>query len=557
MKKYNLFKVLGITIIAIWLLTLFIPGSYLDYSGNIVKDTINGVGIFGLLSNTNISITYFNSIAVFLIAVAIFYSVLSKLDVYNNFVDKTVQKFEGKTRLLVIITTVVFALLSVFVSNNLILIAFIPFIYNVMKKLGVDKKAILSSTIVASFIGSMGRIYDNGLFSTFSLEINTLLLVKVILVVISLFILILFIAPKEKKTVKESKKTTKAETKKADAKKVTSKKETVKVSSNEKKVKKGVYAVLTILFGTIGINKFYTGKIKQGILCILFSWTLIPTILSIVEFITILTIKSDKNGMIKLPNDRVKKVKFIACLILFTLFVIGANIPWESIIKDASLFTDFNTWLSKLAIGKYSVFSNLIGTPTRGATSGVISVFGSWSITDISILLVILTVVIALFEDVKFDKLIAYSTEGIKKVLPVAITAMFVSIVLVLTVTTGINVTISNAILTITKGFNIATTTLCTMVGSIITGDYTYFVSTLGNIFVTAVSNKDYYGVVAFIIQSIFYLMMLVVPTSTGLIIGLYYLDIPYGKWIKYIWKAFLSIFVVSIIIAIVIFALV
>ena len=257
--------------------------------------------------------------------------------------------------------------------------------------------------------------------------------------------------------------------------------------------------------------------------------------------------------MIKLPNDRVKKVRFIACLILFTLFVIGANIPWESIIKDASLFTDFNTWLSKLAIGEYSVFSNLIGTPTSGA----ISVFGSWSITDISILLVILTVVIALFEDVKFDKLIAYSTEGIKKVLPVAITAMFVSIVLVLTVTTGINVTISNAILTITKGFNIATTTLCTMVGSITTGDYTYFVSTLGNIFVTAVSNKDYYGVVAFIIQSIFYLMMLVVPTSTGLIIGLYYLDIPYGKWIKYIWKAFLSIFVVSIIIAIVIFALV
>ena len=138
MKKYNLFKVLGITIIAIWLLTLFIPGSYLDYSGNIVKDTINGVGIFGLLSNTNISITYFNSIAVFLIAVAIFYSVLSKLDVYNNFVDKTVQKFEGKTRLLVIITTVVFALLSVFVSNNLILIAFIPFIYNVMKNLNVS-----------------------------------------------------------------------------------------------------------------------------------------------------------------------------------------------------------------------------------------------------------------------------------------------------------------------------------------------------------------------------------------------------------------------------------
>ena len=48
---------------------------------------------------------------------------------------------------------------------------------------------------------------------------------------------------------------------------------------NEKKVNKTVYAILTILLGTIGINKFYAKNIKAGILSILFCWTGIPTIL--------------------------------------------------------------------------------------------------------------------------------------------------------------------------------------------------------------------------------------------------------------------------------------
>ena len=68
--------------------------------------------------------------------------------------------------------------------------------------------------------------------------------------------------------------------------------------NTNKKVNKVVYAVLTILLGTFGINKFYAGKVKAGILNILFCWTLIPTILSIAEFITVLTEKADKEGQI-------------------------------------------------------------------------------------------------------------------------------------------------------------------------------------------------------------------------------------------------------------------
>lgn len=564
MKKYNLFKVLAITVIVTWILTLFIPSSYLDYSGKVVTDSVSGLGIVGLLSNLSISISYFNGIAVFLIAVACFYAIISKLDVYNKFVDNTATTFKNKEGLLVTITIIVFGVLACLVKDAMILIMFMPFIYQVMKKLEIDKKVILSSTIIATFVGAMNGIYDNTLFTTFNLKVNTLLLVKLIVLVLSLAILIFFTAPKKvkdsnsKKTAKKTsdKKAVKASTKSTTVKTVK------KQNSKERKVNKVVYAILTLLLGTIGINKFYAGKIKAGILNIVFCWTLVPTILSIVEFITVLTEKADKDGKIPVNSNRIENVLFATSLVLFVLFAIATIIPWESLFTKFTAFSDFNTWLSNLKVGKYQIFNNVIGAPmatdtATGSTTGVISAIGSWAMTDMAIFLFIITAVIAICKKIKLDEFISSATSGIKKVLPVAITAMLISIVLVISVTTGINTTICNWIATLSKGFNIATATLSTIVGSVLTADFYYFVSSVASLFTGIVSDTNLYGVIALIAQSIYYLMMIIAPTSVGLIIGLYYLDIPYGKWFKYIWKVLLSLFVLIMISVIIVFVLV
>lgn len=549
MKKYNLFKVLAITVFIAWLLTLFIPGSYVDYTAGITKSDIAGVGIFGILSNLNISISYFNGIAVFLIAVACFYAVLDKTEGYQGFVSSVANKFEEKQSLLVILTTIIFGILSIFISDVLALIVFVPFIYKVMDKLEIDKKVALASTLVAGLIGSMCSIYNSSLFSLFSLKINTLLLVKVIVLVLSISVLLALITPKKitkKKSVKETRK-----------------KESIKkVSQKANKINKTVYLVLTLLFGTIGINKFYAGKKKQGVLSILFCWTLIPTILSIVEFIVVLTENSDKDGKIEVSTKRRKSASFITLLIIFVLFVIGTIIPWESLINKLTIFTDFNTWLSNLKIGDYKVFSNIIGAPvmvdaTYGSSTGVIAAFGTWQLMDLAVLLFILTAVIAVLGNLKFDNFVSTVTSGIKNVLPVAITAMLVSIVLVIMVTTGVNITIINAILSITKGFNIATSILASFVGSLLTSDFYYLMSTAGSIFTSVITNKDYYGALAFIIQSVYNFAMIFAPTSVGLVIGLYYLNIPYNKWFKFIWKFLIALFILITITSITIYALV
>ena len=41
--------------------------------------------------------------------------------------------------------------------------------------------------------------------------------------------------------------------------------------------------VLAILLGGLGVHKFYLGKLGQGILYLIFSWTGIPSIIGLIE----------------------------------------------------------------------------------------------------------------------------------------------------------------------------------------------------------------------------------------------------------------------------------
>lgn len=53
-------------------------------------------------------------------------------------------------------------------------------------------------------------------------------------------------------------------------------------------------AVLAIIFGGIGVHKFYLGKPVQGLLYMFFSWTFIPMFVGIVEGIIYLSM-SDRS----------------------------------------------------------------------------------------------------------------------------------------------------------------------------------------------------------------------------------------------------------------------
>lgn len=59
-----------------------------------------------------------------------------------------------------------------------------------------------------------------------------------------------------------------------------------------------VAGVLAILLGSIGVHKFYLGKVAAGVLYILFCWTGIPSIIALIEGI-ILLCSTDENFELK------------------------------------------------------------------------------------------------------------------------------------------------------------------------------------------------------------------------------------------------------------------
>lgn len=70
------------------------------------------------------------------------------------------------------------------------------------------------------------------------------------------------------------------------------------VSSSTKVVNKVVYCLLALFLGGIGVHKFYAGKTGAGICYLLFCWTFIPLILSLIDLIVGLCKHSDSNGNI-------------------------------------------------------------------------------------------------------------------------------------------------------------------------------------------------------------------------------------------------------------------
>lgn len=69
-------------------------------------------------------------------------------------------------------------------------------------------------------------------------------------------------------------------------------------TNNKKLVEKSIYCLLALFFGGIGLHKFYAGKIWTGLLYFFFSWTFIPLIISIIDFVIGLSMKADRDGYI-------------------------------------------------------------------------------------------------------------------------------------------------------------------------------------------------------------------------------------------------------------------
>ena len=229
----------------------------------------------------------------------------------------------------------------------------------------------------------------------------------------------------------------------------------------------------------------------------------------------------------------------VVILDLILLVTILGFISWNGAF-EITLFDDVTT-----AVTEFELF----GFPIFGKLLGAVQAFGYWTLVDLITLMLIAIVILKFVYKIKWDEVFDGFAKGAKKALLPALLVVLIYTCLVLTTYDPYQLVIYKFILGLTKGFNIFTTGLVILISSIFNGDPLYAFYSVLPYFVSVVTDTNNYQLVALIFQAIYGIVTLVAPTSIPLMLTLAYTKVPYGSWLKYIWKLLVALLVVAFII--------
>lgn len=442
------------------------------------------------------SFYYFFDTVIFIFVVGGLYGALNKVDGYKKLVKDVAIKMEGKEKLFVVIATILFALLSSLTGLNMLLLIFIPFVVSIILLLGYDKLVALSSTVVAVMVGFIGGIFvtvkDAG--SQYSMSYTTF----------------------DKIAGLDG-----------------------NFGNIFPKILLLVVAVGLLIFYIIKhINKIENGEIKN----------------ELSNNDVFLVTPRDKNGK-KVKVDYSTKKSWpimVMGIVLLVLLVLGF-MPWNSLFGLEN-FNDFHTWLTELAIPKFTLFGHKFSEyPVfTSLVSGNFTAFGEWGSLGtfmMAIVLIALFIFILKFvSKVKFSDLMDGFIYGVKKMVPAAMISMLAYTLLVCVYNNGMMETVISAAGD-QFGDNVVVGSVMAIIGSMLHVDTYYTVAGVFTPIVSSLTEKANLSVYAVMFQSLYGLVQIIGPSSLLLIVGLSYLEVPYKNWVKYIWRFILELLIIIFIV--------
>ncbi len=256
--------------------------------------------------------------------------------------------------------------------------------------------------------------------------------------------------------------------------------------------------------------------------------------------------KSKKNedkleDVFEVEEDSKKKVKVwpmaLFFLIIFAFAILG-YVNWNGNF-GITVFDKFHTWLKDLSVGDYNIISYILG---ENAVA-----LGTWDLYIFTVVLTVVLLLSMLIYKVKFDDVVEYVKEGLKKILAPLGVIFLIYTIFVFIYWSPFTVTISNWILKMADGFNPFLTTISAVITSIFHIDFGYTGYVIGDFMVNYFG--DSFNIAYVIYITINGLVQFIAPTSIMAMFGLAYLNIPYKKWLKHIWKFFVIMLVVLLII--------
>lgn len=469
MKKHNLFKVVMITFGVVVLLSWIFDITTISSYGGVTESVKVPIGLFNIMNNVSIAVQYFGHIGIYVLIVGGLYGVLHKIPGYRNLIDKLVKGFTGYEWIFMIISMLIFTLLTSMAGFSPSVILFFPFVIAVILAMGYDKITASMVTIGSVSVGLIGTVFSSnniiGLNAVLGTNANDYVISKVVILVISFAIL--------------------------------------------------VFNVL-----------WYARNHKNG--------------------------QKDLEGSYipeKSADSKQKVWPIVVLMDALLVFLVLAFISWD--LFEVSFFKDIHTRLIEYTIFDFPLFKNLFALQ-----DGVY--FGNWSVIESSIFIIITSMLVAFIYRMRINDYITNFMNGSKRALKAAALVVLSYIVLVGITNVPTLLTIFKPMFDLTADkMNVFTMSIASFVTSLFDGDAYYGAIAI----LPYVTNVQYtsasYELLSLIFQSMYGLAMLVAPVSVVLLAVLSYLHIPYGTWLKSIWKLLLELFVVLMIILFIVAAII
>lgn len=554
MKKNSILKVVLLTILCVTLCTWIF--TQISFSGQFAEGDRVQVGIFDLSSYILDLFRYFPYIIITTLSIGAFYGVAYRIPAYRQLLDEIVLKFKGKEKAFLVATIVIISTIVSVTGLSIGMLFVFPFVISVILLMGYNKLVAASVTVGSVMVGLMGTTvgsvsvtYINYILGV---ETTSEMVTKVIILLVGIGLLayhVISYATKTKNATdkvselvpvveevieevtakkakfsfmelfakvtnkfKKAKKPVKKETKKVEVKKEVKKVETKKVSAKKAPAKK------TATKKKAPAKKTTSKKTRAN---------------------------DNKNSSVKVVKNT-KKASVWPFIVMFDLALVllaVGTFDWAGI-ANAKWPADVLKAIRDFQIGGFPILSKILGSADN------LHEFGKWGLTlEVPTIICLATILTAFIYGVKFDKFIEGVVDGMKKAVMPAIVMLLTYLVLIIVTYHPFQLHIAKFFLEMTKGLNVITMTIVAMFASLFNVDSLYVAQSTLPYASSVVSDTALNPVMAVLFQSIYGLTMLVAPTSAILVGTLAYLEIPYTQWIKHVWKLFVELLVVLIVI--------
>jgi len=559
MKKNSIFKVVLLVILCVAVCTWIFPA--ISYSGELVESDRVQLGIFDLSSYSLDLFRYFPYILITALSIGAFYGVAYRIPAYRALLDEIVLKFKGKEKIFLVATIVIISAIVSVTGLSFGMLFVFPFIISVILLMGYNKLVAASVTVGSVIVGLLGTtlgsssvLYINYILGT---DVTNEMATKIILLLIGMLLLAYHVINYSSKTKNDTDKVLafvpevetevveiKAEKAKFSFKDIIAfikkKKDVIKVSTSSKKTtKKKTTAKKTS-------SKTTASKKEEKPVKKTTTKTTTKKKAPAKKSTAKKTRANDsKNSGVKVVKNT-KKANIWPLVVLFDLALIVialGTFDWSGV-ANAEWPTNALTAIREFEIGGFPILSKLLGDTSS------LSAFGSWGLSvEIPATIIITACLLAFIYGLKFDKFIEGIVDGIKKAIVPALIMLFSYLVLIIVTYNPFQLHIAKFFMSMTNGLNVVTVTIVAMFASLFNVDSIYAAQSTLPYVTSVVTDSTLYPVLAVIWQAVYGLTMLIAPTSVILLGTLSYLEIPYTQWIKHIWKLFVELLIVLIVI--------